>query len=42
MTRTIQKEEIIMQAFKIAILATSVVALAGCSYVKQPAVCMDR
>jgi chemotaxis protein MotB len=31
-----------MQAFKTAVLATSLVALAGCSYLKQPAVCIDR
>ena len=37
MTRAIQKEEIIMQAFKTTILATSVLALAGCaSWDKSP------
>jgi chemotaxis protein MotB len=43
MTRANQKEEIIMQTFKTAVLATSLIALAGCSsYIKQPAVCIDR
>ncbi len=31
MTRAIQQEEIIMQTFKITILATSMVALASCA-----------
>jgi chemotaxis protein MotB len=42
MTRAIQKEEIIMQAFKTAIVATSLVALAGCASWDKSPICYDR
>jgi chemotaxis protein MotB len=39
MARAIQKGEIIMQAFKTAILATSLAALAGCASLDQSPIC---
>jgi chemotaxis protein MotB len=42
MTRAIQKEKIIMQTFKIAILVTSLAALAGCANWDKSPICTNN